>query len=376
MFSACLFFLTAVSSQAQTLTVENGTEMKLGGDAVLDLGTATTLQETSGGRIAGNGTITATRTLQAPVQQNVAGLGLYVSTTATLGTTVVTRGHATQTGPDGITSIERYFDVEPQQANSNLDADLRMDYFADELGGLSETDLVMGLSDSSEQSYTLRRESTVFPEENYLVVSGVSALHRVTAFGVTNSSPLVAVSIPDTTMDKDDAALTLTLTDYFSDPDADALSFAAASSEASTADVSISSDNLTVNAAAVGDVTITVTAEDEYGASVSDDFLLTVTDGVAIEQPDDLPKEVTLYQNAPNPFSLQTTIRYALPEPADVDIAVYNVLGQMVRQVVATRQAAGWHDASISSETLPSGIYFYRLKSAEYDIVRKMMIVK
>ena len=59
----------------------------------------------------------------------------------------------------------------------------------------------------------------------------------------------------------------------------------------------------------------------------------------------ELPSVYRLCQNVPNPFNPSTIIRYELPEPGDVNLTIYDVLGQEVRVLVSGMQAAGWYRA-------------------------------
>jgi M6 family metalloprotease-like protein len=78
----------------------------------------------------------------------------------------------------------------------------------------------------------------------------------------------------------------------------------------------------------------------------------------------EIPTVYALQQNYPNPFNPTTTIRYALPERAAVDLAVYNALGQHVGELVHGEQAAGYHEVQFSAMNLASGVYFYRLQAS------------
>ena len=95
-----------------------------------------------------------------------------------------------------------------------------------------------------------------------------------------------------------------------------------------------------------------------------------------------LPAAFALADNFPNPFNPATTIQYALPEAADVELTVYNVLGQPVRTLVAEHQSAGrykveWDATNDSGHSLSSGMYFYRLQAGgEFHEVKKMLLIK
>jgi hypothetical protein len=79
-----------------------------------------------------------------------------------------------------------------------------------------------------------------------------------------------------------------------------------------------------------------------------------------------IPNEFALHQNYPNPFNPTTNIRYELPETAQVVVEVYNLLGQMVVQLVNESQSAGLHDVHFDASSLSSGIYLVNL-SAEAE---------
>jgi hypothetical protein len=73
-----------------------------------------------------------------------------------------------------------------------------------------------------------------------------------------------------------------------------------------------------------------------------------------------------LNQNQPNPFSLHTSIGYTLAVPAQVNLSVYNMLGQQVRSLVLDKQEQGdytveWDGTDDSGRVLSGGIYFYRM---------------
>ena len=94
------------------------------------------------------------------------------------------------------------------------------------------------------------------------------------------------------------------------------------------------------------------------------------------------PEVFALANNYPNPFNPATTIKYALPQAADVELTVYNVVGQPVRTLVAEHQNAGryvveWDATNDNGHSLSSGMYFYRLAvGGEFLEVKKMLLLK
>jgi hypothetical protein len=89
-----------------------------------------------------------------------------------------------------------------------------------------------------------------------------------------------------------------------------------------------------------------------------------------------LPAEFALEQNFPNPFNPSTTIRYALPEAAQVRLEVYTLTGQRVAVLASGEQRAGWHTASFDGSALASGVYIYRLQAGGFVQTRKLMLIK
>ena len=94
------------------------------------------------------------------------------------------------------------------------------------------------------------------------------------------------------------------------------------------------------------------------------------------------PEAFALADNFPNPFNPTTTIKYALPQAAAVELTVYNVVGQVVRTLVAEYQSVGryvveWDATDDSGHSLSSGMYFYRLQAGgEFLEVKKMLLLR
>jgi len=94
------------------------------------------------------------------------------------------------------------------------------------------------------------------------------------------------------------------------------------------------------------------------------------------------PEVYALADNYPNPFNPETTLKYQLPESADVTLEIYNMLGQVVRTLVNEQQSAGrysiqWDARNDNGHSLSSGIYFYRIQAGgEFAGVKKMLLVK
>ncbi|MEA3445591.1 MAG: T9SS type A sorting domain-containing protein, partial [Bacteroidota bacterium] len=86
--------------------------------------------------------------------------------------------------------------------------------------------------------------------------------------------------------------------------------------------------------------------------------------------------QTALYQNIPNPFSTSTKIGFYIPEESNVNITIYNVLGESVMEVVSGSLQAGYHNYEISANELASGSYFYKFVTKDYTETKHMNIEK
>jgi hypothetical protein len=94
-----------------------------------------------------------------------------------------------------------------------------------------------------------------------------------------------------------------------------------------------------------------------------------------------LPGRLVLDQNLPNPFNPVTTLSFGLPSPCRVDLSIYNIRGQRVKQVVDGWMPAGFHETvwdgrDAHGREVSSGVYFYRLVAADEALTRRMTLVK
>ena len=94
-----------------------------------------------------------------------------------------------------------------------------------------------------------------------------------------------------------------------------------------------------------------------------------------------LPADFGLSQNYPNPFNPSTSISYSLREPGPVQLTVYNVFGRAVRTLVDRHEEPGtrtvtWNGKDDSGKDVASGIYLYRLQSADGTQSRVMTLVR
>lgn len=90
----------------------------------------------------------------------------------------------------------------------------------------------------------------------------------------------------------------------------------------------------------------------------------------------ELPEELTLDQNYPNPFNPVTTISYAIPDDAQVELAVYDVMGRRVATLVDEQRSAGTYEVSWDASDMASGTYMYRLQVNNQVQTRTMTLIK
>jgi hypothetical protein len=96
---------------------------------------------------------------------------------------------------------------------------------------------------------------------------------------------------------------------------------------------------------------------------------------------DPLPMAFALHQNFPNPFNPSTTIRFDLPEAADVSLIIYNILGQEIRTLMTLRMEAGrqsaiWNGLNNNGQMTGSGLYVCRLTAGDFVDTRKMLLMR
>jgi hypothetical protein len=89
-----------------------------------------------------------------------------------------------------------------------------------------------------------------------------------------------------------------------------------------------------------------------------------------------IPTEFSVSQNFPNPFNARTKINFALPEAADVNVAIYNIAGQLVENIDAGYQPAGHRTVTWNASDVASGVYFYKVSAGDHSKTMKMTLLK
>ena len=94
-----------------------------------------------------------------------------------------------------------------------------------------------------------------------------------------------------------------------------------------------------------------------------------------------LPEVYALHQNYPNPFNPITTLRYDLPEQANVNIIIYDMLGRQVRTLLNQTQDAGyrsviWNATNDYGKPVSAGVYLYKIQAGSFVQTKKMVLLK
>jgi hypothetical protein len=90
----------------------------------------------------------------------------------------------------------------------------------------------------------------------------------------------------------------------------------------------------------------------------------------------EIPSEYSLSQNYPNPFNPSTTIKFAIPKPSVVKLAVYDITGKELEVLVNEPLPVGTYQSNWNGLRFSSGIYFYRLVTEAYSDTKRMLFIK
>jgi len=95
----------------------------------------------------------------------------------------------------------------------------------------------------------------------------------------------------------------------------------------------------------------------------------------------EIPNVFSISKPTPNPFTKETVLKYKLPEDAEVDITLYNMIGENIRELFSGKKSAGvyqltWDGTNKTGEKLPGGIYFLILRAGNKEASTKLMLVK
>lgn len=108
-------------------------------------------------------------------------------------------------------------------------------------------------------------------------------------------------------------------------------------------------------------------------------FRLTGT--VSVKDESKLPSKFKLEQNYPNPFNPETKIEYVVSRKQNVELMIYDVLGKEITTLInevkeSGRHSVVWDGKNEFGNTLPSGVFIYKIKAGEFTQVKKIILLR
>lgn len=95
-----------------------------------------------------------------------------------------------------------------------------------------------------------------------------------------------------------------------------------------------------------------------------------------VEKTTEVLKDFILYDNYPNPFNPSTTISFKIFKDSNIELNIYNLLGNKIKTIASGFYKAGYYEIVFNAEELSSGLYFYNLVTNSGSAVKKMLIIK
>jgi len=124
----------------------------------------------------------------------------------------------------------------------------------------------------------------------------------------------------------------------------------------------------------------TVTAYDQYGAMSQSDTNFFYLSTTAIDDIVEIPATFQLHQNYPNPFNPSTSIRFDLPQTANIKLMIYDISGKLIETLVNEQLSTGFHTYSWQPENISSGFYFYKIEAVNGSFqqvqIQKCLFIK
>jgi large repetitive protein len=347
-----------------------GRDINLNGYTIT-LGSEGYLNEGNYKLFGSSGTITTTRILSNISAQNVGGLGATITTTANMGSTTITRGHATQ---GNNSSISRYYDITPT-TNTGLNATLVFKYNDNEMNWNTESDLKLFKSTNSGTNWAVQNSSTVNTTDNTITLSGMDGFSRWTAADYNSLMPVELVSFTSNVKDRNVILNWKTSKEINNKgfeierkiTNGDWIKVGYKEGKGTTNEATTYTfDDTKLN---TGKYNYRMKQIDFNGNFSYHNLNGTVEIGV--------PAKFSLSQNYPNPFNPNTKIEFEIPNISNVTLKVYDISGKEVLTVINNEYLnAGYYTLTIDVGKLSSGLYFYRLSSGKFDLTKKMMLLK
>ncbi len=355
------------------ITVNNNLTISRGNlninNNVITLGPSGILSESNSNTII-SGTIKTIRSLNAPHNLNVAGLGAEISTTSNLGSTLILRGDMIQTN-NGNESIKRFFDIKP--ANENIvNGELVFHYNQNELNGINESELELFSSVDFGNTW-MEIGGTLNARANTVTITGLTHFSRWTLG--SSSTPLPVELKNFTALSKDNKIFL----NWNTATEVNNYGFEIErKSNLNWENIGFVSGHGNSNSPQKYSYT------DKYPTSgnkfkyrlkqIDNDGSFKYSKEVETEL---TPEEFNLSQNYPNPFNPTTKINFRVPEETNVNIKIFDITGREVKEILNKKEKPGYYSITLNGSELSSGVYFYRMRtSSGYSSVKKLMLLK
>ncbi len=372
----------------------NGTLLLTSGDfdvynKILTLGSSATISGESNlnwiksSASSNKGIITTTRDLTGGISGYTFGnIGIAITTTSTLGNTVVTRRFEPITIA-AFTGVSKSFTVSPTN-NTGLNATFIFYYFGNELT-VDHDPLHMLLYQSTDNGLTFQEVNSI-NNWNSGNQSGSLTDTALSSFGANNiwtssdeDSPLPIV-LESFTSSVSGREVTL---NWITSEEHNNAGF-----ELQRMSIGISDSVWKTNAFIKGNGTkntkTTYIFKDSRMNSGKYKYRIKQIDfngnfeyyelGNIVEVA--LPKTFSLSQNYPNPFNPTTKIDFEVPHNSIVRIIIYDILGREIKTLVNKELSPGYYSLLFDGSGLASGVYFYRMNAGDFVKVKKMVVIK
>ena len=369
--------LNISSSQGMTLGADvtvNGT-FTLGGGGVFLNGHTITY----GTVVGSGGTLKETQVLNSPAAVNLGNLGAIITSGANLGSTTIEGGFNAQT--NGVnTGILKWYQITPT-TNTGLNATLVFSYNeGDELNGIPEANLRLFKSTDEGTTWTLEG-GTVDPDANTVTLTGIDGFSRWTLASVSAPLPVELISFTAGVKGK-----TVELR-WKTEGEVNSYLFEIEragenSGWEKAGEVRASGNSNSAKEYFFIDQNINEKKCRYRLRMVDNDGTYQYSDEVEVNI--DKPKNFSLFQNYPNPFNPSTTIKYQIAEKSLVKLAIFDILGNEVGNLINEEKEAGYYSLSFNAtgKNFSTGTYFYRMTITGLETgkvsseVKKMQLIK
>ncbi|RKY78582.1 hypothetical protein DRQ12_05790, partial [candidate division KSB1 bacterium] len=207
---------------------------------------------------------------------------------------------------------------------------------------------------------------------------GSDSVVKVDYITVKANQPPIAHASADTTWGYIPLTVKFDATGGSTDPDGKIVKYNWDFGDGNVSDDSITSYTYTTD----GEFKVILTVTDDNGATDSDTLLISaLISGVENGDLSGIPDKFELSQNYPNPFNPQTHISYQIPVATQVEIKVFNTLGQEVVTLVDESQMPGfytvtWDGKDVFGNEVSSGVYIYQIRTRDFVQVKKMILLR